>query len=203
MHPAKILATGLKVGYEFVYKRILLRDWAVKPRIIVPFYAISRQYMALSLYSATQGNFTCLLKGALGGCVSPPATVAGFYSPLGHWRWPQAQNASQPTTTLDSPLRDFLCLGDNWEWRCFHGSGKNIDNDVHIYWSTWHIEPELQWQVRQIQKLHSDWNSTHVIPKRRRKQCTLSTAAVSWLTTMTRLRGLPTEDQPAPGPVEE
>ena len=133
----------------------------------------------------------------------PPATVAGLYSPLGPRRWPQAQNASQPTTTLDSSSRDFRCLSDNWEWGCFHGSGKNIDNKVHIYWSTWHIEPELQWQVRLIQKLHSDWNSTHVIPKLRRKQCTLSTAAVSWLTTTTRLCGLSTEDQPAPGPVEE
>ena len=137
---------------------------------------------------------------------SPPvgnrgATVAGLYSPLGHWRWPQVKNASQPTTTLDSPSRDFRCLGDNWEWSCFHGSGKNIDNNVHIYWTTWNIEPELQWQVRLIQKLHSDWNSTHVSPNRRRKQCILSTVAVSWLTT--RLRVPTTGDQPTPGPVEE
>ena len=101
---------------------------------------------------------------------SPSATMAGSYSPLGHWRWPQAQNASQPITTLDSPSRDFGCLIDNCERGWFYGSGKNIDNRVHIYWTTWPIEPELQWQVRLIQKLHSNWNSTYVGPKWRRKQ---------------------------------
>ena len=31
---------------------------------------------------------------------------------------------------------------------------------------------KLPWKVRLIRKLHSDWNSTHVTPKQRRKQWT-------------------------------
>ena len=133
--------------------------------IFTPYRGRKRAEFGLRQYGLFRGIF----KWAFKGCA---ATVPGLYSPLGHWRWPQAQNASQPTTTLDSPSHEYCCLSDHWEWGCFHGSGKNIDNKVHIYWTTWYIELELPWQVRLIQKLHFDWNSTHVSPKRRQKQWT-------------------------------
>ena len=143
----------------------------MKPRILVPFLRHTLTGKELSFDS---GSKVCseLYSNGHSKDMFPPATVAGLYSPLGHWCWPQAQNVSPPTTMLYSPSRDFPCLSDNWEWSCFYGSGKNIDNKVHVYWTTWHIKPELPWQVRLIQKLHSVWNSTHVSPKRRHKQWT-------------------------------
>ena len=132
--------------------------WGTGP-IYHPYCPVLRHTLAhrqLSLDSDTLFNQRCYLKGAFKGCVFPPATKAGLYSPLSHWRRPQAQNASQPTTTLDSPSRDFRFLSDNWEWGCFHGSGKIIDKNANIYWTTWHTEPELPWQVRLIHKLNSN-----------------------------------------------
>ena len=69
MHPAKILATGRQIGYEFVYKWILLRDWAVKRRIIVPFLRHTLADNGLSLDSGSEIAFRCVLKGAFKGCV--------------------------------------------------------------------------------------------------------------------------------------
>ena len=163
--------------------RVYLQIYSTEGLTIVPFYAISRQDRTLSLYSWTQGNFRCSLKGALKRCVRT-SDRGGFIYP--------ARSLTLTTSPECISTNHSHWPKNNWEWGCFHGSGKNIDNNVLIYWITWHIEPELQWQVRLIQKLHSDWNTTHVSPKRRRKQCTVSTVVVIWLTTMTRLCGLPT-----------
>ena len=139
MHPAKNTSDrAARLGTSLFTKGFY---WGTGPwnhALLSRFYAIPWQAKGWVWTQVVIFRSDVSQRGIQRFC-SPPATVAGLYSPLGHWRWPQAQNASQPTTTRDSPSLDFRCLSDNWEWGCFHGSGNNIDNKVHIYWTTWHV----------------------------------------------------------------
>ena len=123
--------------------------WGTGP-IYHPYCPVLRHTLAhrqLSLDSDTLFNQRCYLKGAFKGCVPHQRPrqvyIARSVTDVDH----------KPRMHLNQPQR---WIPDNWEWCCFHGSGKIIDKNANIYWTTWHTEPELPWQVRLIHKLNSN-----------------------------------------------
>ena len=132
--------------------------WGTGP-IYHPYCPVLRHTLAhrqLSLDSDTLFNQRCYLKGAFKGCVP-------------HQR-PRQVYIARSVTDVDHKPRMQLNQPQRWiphhvtsaSWAiigneaAFTAPAKLLTKYANIYWTTWHTEPELPWQVRLIHKLNSN-----------------------------------------------
>ena len=99
MHPAKIPATG-PPGWIRV---CLQMDSTEGLGCATPHYCpLYMPYLGRKGAEFRHSFAQTFFQRGIQKFYSLPTTEASLNSPLGHWCWPQAQNATQPTTMLDS-----------------------------------------------------------------------------------------------------